>query len=69
MDHVRRDGSDEQVTTANKIRLQDEMMRCLQEVAREDTAVLMSQPNVEGKTPQACWRRQEICGIDRASAH
>lgn len=52
IDHVRRDARDEQVTTANKIRLQDEMMRALQEAAGEDTAMLMSQPNAEGKTPQ-----------------
>jgi hypothetical protein len=51
-DHVCRDGRDEQVTTVNKIRLQDEMMRALQEAAGEDTAMLMSQPNAEGKTPQ-----------------
>ncbi|EED23961.1 ankyrin repeat-containing protein, putative [Talaromyces stipitatus ATCC 10500] len=51
-DHVRRDGRDKEVTTENKIRLQDEMMRVLQEAAREDTAMLMSQPNAEGKTPQ-----------------
>ncbi|KAL3707082.1 hypothetical protein TMatcc_008095 [Talaromyces marneffei ATCC 18224] len=52
IDHVRRGGRDELVTTANRIRLQDEMMRALQEAAAEDTAMLMSQPNVEGKTPQ-----------------
>ncbi|KAJ5959874.1 uncharacterized protein N7479_007024 [Penicillium vulpinum] len=51
-DYVRRDGRDKEVTTANKIRLQDEMMRALKEAAGEDTAMLMSQPNVEGKTPQ-----------------
>lgn len=51
-DHVRRDGSDKEVTTANKIRLQDEMMRALKDAAGEDTAMLMSQPNAEGKTPQ-----------------
>ncbi|KAF7165322.1 hypothetical protein CNMCM5623_009527 [Aspergillus felis] len=51
-DHVRRDGRDTEVTTANKVRLQDEMMRALQEAAGEDAAMLMSQPNAEGKTPQ-----------------
>lgn len=51
-DHIHRDGRDEEVTTANKIRLQDEMMRALQEAAGGDTAVLMSQPNADGKTPQ-----------------
>ncbi|KAF7179690.1 hypothetical protein CNMCM7691_008739 [Aspergillus felis] len=51
-DHVRRDGRDTEVTTANKIRLQDEMMRALQEAAGEDAAMLVSQPNAEGKTPQ-----------------
>jgi ankyrin repeat protein len=51
-DHVRHDGRDKQVTTTNKIRLQDEIMRALQEAAGEDTAMLMSQPNAEGKTPQ-----------------
>ncbi|KAL4816505.1 ankyrin repeat-containing domain protein [Aspergillus spinulosporus] len=51
-DHVRRDGRDQEVTTCNKIRLQDEMMRALQEAARGDAAMLMSQPNAEGKTPQ-----------------
>ncbi|GFF70369.1 putative ankyrin repeat protein FPV162 [Aspergillus udagawae] len=51
-DHVRRDGRDKDVTTENKIRLQDEMLRALQEAAGEDAAMLMSQPNAEGKTPQ-----------------
>lgn len=51
-DHVRCDGRDKEVTTGNKIRLQDEMMRALQEAAGEDTAMLMSQPNADGKTPQ-----------------
>ncbi|KAL4756307.1 ankyrin repeat-containing domain protein [Aspergillus foveolatus] len=51
-DHVRRDGRDQEVTTCNKIRLQDEMIRALQEAAGEDAAMLMSQPNAEGKTPQ-----------------
>jgi hypothetical protein len=40
------------VTTENKISLQDEMLRALQEAAGEDAAMLMSQPNAEGKTPQ-----------------
>jgi ankyrin repeat protein len=51
-DHVRRDGRDKEVTTAHKIRLQDEMMQVLKEAAGEDTAMLMNQPNAEGKTPQ-----------------
>ena len=51
-DHVRRDGRDKEVTTANKIRLQDEIMHVLKEVAGEETDILISQPNVEGKTPQ-----------------
>lgn len=73
-DHVRRDGRDEQVTTANKIRLQDEMMRALQEAAGDDTVMLMSQPNAEGRTPQDLleetrnrWqgRDQRIAGLGR----
>ncbi|KAJ5211729.1 NACHT and WD40 domain protein [Penicillium cinerascens] len=36
----------------SKIRPQDEMMRVLKEAAGEDTALLMSQPNAEGTTPQ-----------------
>ncbi|KAE8551657.1 hypothetical protein EYB25_005547 [Talaromyces marneffei] len=52
IDHVCRSGRYEQMTTANRIRLQDEMMRALQEAAAEDTAMLTSQPNAEGKTPQ-----------------
>lgn len=55
--------------TANKIRLQDEVMCALQEVAREDTAMLMSQPNVEVKLRRTCWRRREVGGIDRTSAY
>jgi ankyrin repeat protein len=51
-DHVHRDGRDTEVTTANRIRLQDEMMCALQDVAGQDAAMLMSQPNAEGKTPQ-----------------
>ncbi|GIK05753.1 hypothetical protein Aspvir_009866 [Aspergillus viridinutans] len=52
-DHIRCDGRDKEVTTENKIKLQDEMMRALQEAAGEETAILMiSQPNAEGKTPQ-----------------
>jgi ankyrin repeat protein len=51
-DHVRREGRDKEVTTANKIRLQDEMMLALKDAAGEDTAMLTSQPNAEGKTPQ-----------------
>ncbi|KAJ6009867.1 hypothetical protein N7522_004883 [Penicillium canescens] len=51
-DHVRRDGRDKEVTTVNKIRLQDKMMHVLKEAAGEDTAMLMNQPNAEGKTPQ-----------------
>ncbi|GKZ28367.1 hypothetical protein AbraIFM66950_005540 [Aspergillus brasiliensis] len=51
-DHVRWDGRDPEVTTCNKIRLQDEMMRALQEAAGEDAIMLMSQRNAEGKTPQ-----------------
>jgi hypothetical protein len=51
-DHVRRDGRDKEVTTANKIKLQDEMMRALNSAAGEDAAMLMNQPNVEGKTPR-----------------
>ncbi|KFZ13073.1 hypothetical protein V502_06779 [Pseudogymnoascus sp. VKM F-4520 (FW-2644)] len=54
--HVRRDGRDMEVTVANKIRLQDEMMQALKEAAREDTAMLMSQPNSDGKTPQDLLR-------------
>ncbi|RLL95509.1 hypothetical protein CFD26_103962 [Aspergillus turcosus] len=42
-DHVRRDLRDEEVTTATKIRLQDEIMRALQEAAGEDTAVSLWQ--------------------------
>jgi ankyrin repeat protein len=64
--HVRGPGRDDNVTCANKIKLQDEMMHILQEAAREDTAVLMSQPNAEGKTPQDLlketrdrWRHME----------
>ncbi|KAJ5372944.1 hypothetical protein N7517_004950 [Penicillium concentricum] len=38
-DYVRRDGRDKEVITANKIRLQDEMMRVLKEAAGEDTEV------------------------------
>ncbi|KAJ5752442.1 hypothetical protein N7520_009359 [Penicillium odoratum] len=51
-DHIHRDGRDEEVTAANKVRLQDEMLRALMDAAGEDTAILMSQPNAEGKTPQ-----------------
>ncbi|KAJ5789597.1 uncharacterized protein N7518_006608 [Penicillium psychrosexuale] len=51
-DHIRCDGRDKEVTTANKIRLQDEMMRVLKEAAGEEAAMLMGQPNAEGKTPQ-----------------
>ncbi|OQD77294.1 hypothetical protein PENDEC_c003G05766 [Penicillium decumbens] len=47
-DRVRRDERDKEVTTGNKIRLQDGMMRALKEAAGEDTAMLMSQPNAEG---------------------
>ncbi|OQE36723.1 hypothetical protein PENCOP_c011G06088 [Penicillium coprophilum] len=47
-DHVRRDGRDKEVTTANKTKLQDEMMRVLKEAAGEDAAIVMSQPNAEG---------------------
>ncbi|KAJ5874987.1 uncharacterized protein N7529_003417 [Penicillium soppii] len=51
-DHVRRDGRDTEVTTANKIRLQDEIMLALKNAAGEDAAMLMNQPNGEGKTPR-----------------
>ncbi|KGO40130.1 hypothetical protein PEX1_017370 [Penicillium expansum] len=51
-DHVRRDGRDPEVTTANKIRLQDEIMLALNKAAGEDAAMLMNQPNAEGKTPR-----------------
>lgn len=51
-DHVRRDGRDKEVTTVNKIRLQDEIMSALKDAAGEDTAMLMTQLNAEGKTPQ-----------------
>lgn len=51
-DHVRRDGRDTEVTTANKIRLQDEIMLALNNAAGEDAAMLMNQPNAEGKTPR-----------------
>ena len=51
-DHVRRGGRDKKITIANKIRLQDKMIRALKDAAREDAAMLMSQPNAEGKTPQ-----------------
>ncbi|KFY18875.1 hypothetical protein V491_04679 [Pseudogymnoascus sp. VKM F-3775] len=54
--HVRRDGRDTEVTVANKIRLQDEMMQALKEAAKEDTAILMSQLNADGKTPQDLLR-------------
>ena len=47
-----RDGRDKEVTTANKIRLQDEIMRVLKEAAGEETNILMSQANVQGKSPQ-----------------
>ncbi|OQE02092.1 hypothetical protein PENSOL_c003G03998 [Penicillium solitum] len=46
-DHVRRDGRDTEVTTANKIRLQDEIMLALNNAAGEDAAMLMNQPNAE----------------------
>ena len=51
-DHVRRDGRDTEVTTANKIRLQDEIMLALNNAAGEDAAMLMNQPNAEGKSPR-----------------
>ncbi|KAJ5425052.1 hypothetical protein N7465_000122 [Penicillium sp. CMV-2018d] len=51
-DHVRRDGRDTEVTTANKIRLQDEIILALKHSAGEDAAMLMNQPNSEGKTPR-----------------
>lgn len=51
-DHVRRDGRDTEVTTANKIRLQDEIMLALNNAAGEDAAMLMNQPNAQGKTPR-----------------
>ncbi|KAF4768625.1 hypothetical protein HAV15_002322 [Penicillium sp. str.  len=51
-DHVRRDGRDTEVTTANKIRLQDEIMLALNNAAGEDAVMLMNQPNAEGKTPR-----------------
>ncbi|KAJ5481531.1 hypothetical protein N7475_000343 [Penicillium sp. IBT 31633x] len=51
-DHVRRDGRDKDVTTAKKIRLQDEIMSVLKEAAGEDSAILMNQPNAAGKTPR-----------------
>ncbi|KAJ5153938.1 ankyrin repeat-containing protein [Penicillium coprophilum] len=46
-DHVCRDGRDKEVTTENKIKLQDEMMRVLKKAAGKDTAILMSQTNAE----------------------
>ncbi|KAJ5598768.1 hypothetical protein N7537_008852 [Penicillium hordei] len=65
-DHIRRDGKDDEVTTTNKIRLQDEIMRALKEAAGEDSIMLMSQPNAESKTPQDLleetrnrWQRME----------
>lgn len=54
-DHVRRDGRDKEVTTANKIRLQDEIMLALNNAAGEDAVILMNQPNAEGKTPRDLW--------------
>lgn len=51
-DHVRRDGRDTEVTTANKIRLQDEIILALKNAAGKDAAMLMNQPNAEGKTPR-----------------
>jgi hypothetical protein len=51
IDHVRCDGRDKEVAIENKTRLQDEMMRALKEAAGKDTAMLMNQPNAEGKTP------------------
>ncbi|KAJ5628280.1 hypothetical protein N7490_010508 [Penicillium lividum] len=47
-DHIRRDGRDKEVTAANKVRLQDEILPALMDAAGEDTAMLMSQPNAEG---------------------
>ncbi|GKZ20765.1 hypothetical protein AbraIFM66951_003067 [Aspergillus brasiliensis] len=73
-DHVRCDGRDPEVTTGNKIRLQDEMMRALQEAAGEDAMMLMSQSNAEGKTPRVLleetrnrWegRQQPVSGLGR----
>lgn len=80
-DHVHRDGRDEQVTTVNKIRLQDEMMRALQEAAAggeeeveeeveeegDAAAMFMSQPNPDGKTPQDLLEeaRTRWQGMDR----
>ncbi|OGE55853.1 hypothetical protein PENARI_c003G09010 [Penicillium arizonense] len=52
-DHARRDGRDKEVTTANKIRLQDEMMRALNSAAGEDAAMLMTQPNAEEAEAEA----------------
>lgn len=49
--HVLCDGRDMEVTVANKVRLQDEMMQALKEAAGEDAAMLMSQPNADGQTP------------------
>lgn len=51
-DHVRCDGKDKEVTTANKIRFQDDIMRALNGAAGEDAAMLMNQPNSGGKTPR-----------------
>ena len=51
-DHIRRNGRDKEVTKAKKISLQDEMLSALKDAAGEDAAMLMSQPNAEGKTPQ-----------------
>lgn len=45
-------GRDTDLTAETKTRLQDEIMGALQEAAGEDVAMLMSQPNMEGKTPR-----------------
>ncbi|KAL5354062.1 hypothetical protein ACLOAV_000147 [Pseudogymnoascus australis] len=63
--HVRRDGRDMEVTVANKIKLQDEMMQALKEAAREDTAMLMRQPNTDGKTPQDLLRETRNLWYER----
>ncbi|KAJ5892307.1 uncharacterized protein N7473_008535 [Penicillium subrubescens] len=52
-DRTHRDGTFEKLTIEDRIRAHEETMRILEEaVGRDNATMMMSQPNLEGKTPQ-----------------
>ncbi|KAL4863474.1 hypothetical protein BDV12DRAFT_202078 [Aspergillus spectabilis] len=52
LDRTRCDEAYKRATVEDKVRAQDDMMRVLQAAAGETTNAMMSQQNIEGKTPR-----------------